>query len=384
MFRGMLTAGVGLSVILSAAPVFAEQSVVAATRLATPAATLGRPVPPRPVGGHALQPAQVRAQMSDRESELYNRGVVTHHACFGGDGPGWWNQTKEFFSNTEKFQSDRRCNFFISPLSNPFYFEDPRALTEVKILYFHQGIPGSNFAFGGGSADFFGLQARLAIGPWFSIVLNKLGWIWLDPKSPSGDFQNANGLAELNLGPKFTFWTNEASGTVAAAGLTFQVPVGSSSVFQSNGSLGLVPYLSLAQSFGRSDFGNFNFITSLGYALSVDRQRAEHFFSSFHLDYALGNKFFPFVELNWFTYTKNGDKVYNVAGSPVPALGFEGRDLINFGTKGVSGNNDVSLALGARFKFNESLQLGGAFEFPVTGRRDLLDYRVLVDLILRY
>jgi hypothetical protein len=35
-------------------------------------------------------------------------------------------------------------------------------------------------------------------------------------------------------------------------------------------------------------------------------------------------------------------------------------------------------------QFTECVQMGAAFEFPVTGRKDLMDYRVTVDLIFRY
>jgi len=44
----------------------------------------------------------------------------------------------------------------------------------------------------------------------------------------------------------------------------------------------------------------------------------------------------------------------------------------------------VSLAVGARYKVNESLQLGLIAEVPLTAHRDLMDYRVTFDVIFRY
>src|SRR5437016_4990580 len=62
----------------------------------------------------------------------------------------------------------------------------------------------------------------------------------------------------------------------------------------------------------------------------------------------------------------------------------EGRDLFNFGSTSVSGHSEVSLAVGARYKVNESLQFGLIAEVPLTAHRDLMDYRVTFDVIFRY
>jgi hypothetical protein len=79
--------------------------------------------------------------------------------------------------------------------------------------------------------------------------------------------------------------------------------------------------------------------------------------------------------LNWFHYTTNGTER--------PYLGFEGRDLANFGGT-ASGQNYVSLAPGFRYKFTEFLQLGAYVEFGLVGADDLNRFRVGIDLIWRY
>jgi len=61
----------------------------------------------------------------------------------------------------------------------------------------------------------------------------------------------------------------------------------------------------------------------------------------------------------------------------------EGRDLINFGGQ-AKGHGLLTWALGARFKFTEHAQVGAAFEFPIAGPRDIFQYRLTVDFILRY
>jgi hypothetical protein len=78
--------------------------------------------------------------------------------------------------------------------------------------------------------------------------------------------------------------------------------------------------------------------------------------------------------MNWFLVTTNG------TSTPV---GVEGRDLINFGGH-ASGTGLLTGAFGARGKITENAQIGGAFEFPFAGRRDLFRYRFTIDFILRY
>jgi len=82
------------------------------------------------------------------------------------------------------------------------------------------------------------------------------------------------------------------------------------------------------------------------------------------------------MELNYFYYT---------SGGKARDLGFEGGDLVNFGSSSVGDHNDLDLAFGLRYKFSEHLQLGGAFEFPLTtAHNSINDFRVTVDVILRY
>jgi hypothetical protein len=181
----------------------------------------------------------------------------------------------------------------------------------------------------------------------------------------------------LRIGPKYTFYRCEQTQTVAAAGLNFDIPTGPRKVFQDTGSLSLEPYVSFGQNFGRSAYGSFNFLGTLGYSVGTDDKRSDFIYTSLHLDYDVANlhKIYPLLELNYFHYTNSGN---------VRSLGFEGRDLFNFGSTGVSGHDNLSMAVGARYKFNENLQTGLAAEFPINGRHDLLDYRLTFDVIFRF
>ena len=80
--------------------------------------------------------------------------------------------------------------------------------------------------------------------------------------------------------------------------------------------------------------------------------------------------------MNWFHYT---------AGGTSRDFGFEGRDLANFGSFHVGGDDDsFNIAVGFRYKFSECVQTGFAAEFPLNGRRDIQEFRLTFDMIFRY
>jgi hypothetical protein len=274
------------------------------------------------------------------------------------------------------FRSDHLFDGFISPVSNPFLFEDPRSLTEVRPIFIYQKIPSSQPDFFGGNVTFFGAQGRVAITDRWSFVFHKFGGISLDPGSGS-PYGSETSFAELWLGPKFTFWRSEETCSLAAGGLQFQIPTGSRGAFQDTGSLSLVPYVTYGQNFLRDfQYGSFNTLLATGYAFSTTKGRSDYYWLSGHLDFDVLNlhRFYPLVELNWFLNTTNGNST---------PIGSEGRDLINFGGQ-AKGTGLLTGAFGGRVKLTESAQFGAAFEIPIAGKRDLFRYRFTVDFILRY
>jgi hypothetical protein len=331
---------------------------------------------PPPTGGFPVAP-----------EERYNSGVIINNGSVGGgNGGSFWGQCGEFFDNCGQamtagnrnlFQSDHCFDNFISPVTNPFFFEDPRSLTEIRPIFMYQSTPGSNYIFRGGDVEWFGMQARVALTDRLSFIMSEFGFIWLEPHNHINGFDSHTGFSELHLGPQYTFIRSEDTGTLLAGGLQFAIPSGPSKVFQDTGSLSLVPYFSLGQNFWRTSFGSFNFLTTTGFSIGMDSRRTDYLFSSYHLDYDIFNahKIYPLIELNWFHYT--------AAGNYRP-ITFEGRDLVNFGAHGVSGSDNLSLALGARYKFSEWAQTGIAAEFPINSPHMLMDFRLTVDFILRY
>jgi hypothetical protein len=348
------------------------------------------PPPPPPGGGVPPFPGGLPAG-----EEAYNCGVVAKEdkGIFGGFFSHCWDDTKKWCQNLPNelsgafqpgagramFQSDHKFDNFISPLTNPFLFEDPRALTEVRPIFMWQQAPSQNPVFHGGNNYFFGAQFRLAVTEWLTVDVNRLGGVWMDPNNPSNPaFANHTGFSELWIGPKITFLRNDTCGTLMAAGVTFQIPTGPASVFQNTGNLSIDPYFSFGQNFLRSfTYGSFNFLNTTGYAIPCDNERSGYFHTSFHLDFDVGNlhRIYPLVELNYFYYGQSGHP---------QTLGFEGADLFNFGSNN-AGRNDLNIAVGARFKYNEHLQFGAGIQWGLLNPTHSLEgFRVTADVIIRY
>jgi hypothetical protein len=286
-----------------------------------------------------------------------------------------------WFQSDHAFDSCSCTGDLISPVTSPFLFEDPRALTEVRPIFFYQTAPNRNAAFSGGSSEFYGIQARLAFNDRWSLVLSELGVVSIQPHDSDVGLTDHTGFAEIKIGPKWTFYRNEQAGGVAAFGTTFEIPAGSSGVFQDTGNLSINPYLSYGQTFGRSSYGTFNFMSTIGYEFSIDDKRTDYIHTHLHLDYDVANlhRIYPLIELNWMHTTAFG-KEHSFVGT-------EGGDLINFGSESYDGKRDlVTLAVGARYKFGSSdhYQVGTAFEFPLTDRKDIEAFRFTLDFIIRY
>ncbi len=299
-------------------------------------------------------------------------------------GPSFWEKCGNLFNwggggsgAGATWASDNCVPGLISPVTMPFYAEDPRALTELRPILMYQSIPGSS-VFGGGNAWFFGTQARIAFTDRFSLVIHELGFMSFNPENKVGG-NDGTGFAAVKISPKYTFLRNPETGSAAAVGLMFDLPVGSKNAYQDTGTASLVPYVSYGQTFGRlpGGYGSLNFVGNLGYSLAIDDDRTDFLYTTLHLDWniANANTFFPLIELNWIHYTSTGSN-----GN----FGTEGADLINFGSSTRTGSNYVSMAAGLRYRFSEHVFLGAALEIPVSSEKSLNNYRLTFDAIFRY
>lgn len=340
------------------------------------------PPPPPPPPGMAPAPVFAQPPGTSPLPPGFNPNLpITQQ----GNASQFWAQTSEQLgfsggtSTRKLFQSDHAFDTMISPVSNPFFFEDPRALTEVRPILLYQALPGGQPITG--NMWWFGTQLRLAVTEKLSVTIHKLGGISFSGDVNAGSVSEAetsNSFSEFWISPKWTFYRNEKSGTVAAAGVQFETATGSS-LYQGTGGLGIAPYASVGQNFWRTSYGSMNAMGVFAYSIAAGGDRSSFFNFGAHIDYDVANwhKFYPFLDLNWFSITGGG--------SSLPNVKVQGADLINFGSGPSNGMNQVNIAPGMRYKFSEAMQAGLALEFPLTSVDNTIEnFRLNLDFIFRY
>jgi hypothetical protein len=266
------------------------------------------------------------------------------------------------------FESDRAFEGFIGPISNPVFSKDPRSLTEARALFIHNQIPGGH-PLGGGNFQVFGLQVRVALTERLTLIADKDGYATINP----GGAPNQDGWLNLGLGMKYVFIRDVERQLLLSGGFMWEPQTGEAGAFSSHGDGTFAFFLTGGKEFA----GCWHALGTIGYQLPIDAsENSSYYYVSLHLDRKIG-RFYPLVELNWFHWVAGGNR-----GLPA-ALG-EGDGLLNLGTTGVAGNDLVTAAVGGKFKFGPHAEIGAAWEFPISNRRDLIDSRLLAEFILRY
>ncbi len=255
---------------------------------------------------------------------------------------------------------------FISPMTNPVFFEDPRQLTEARAIFIDHKIPallGAPL----GSIQVYAVQARARLTENLSLIATKDGFI--DSQSPLLE----DGWGDINAGLKYSLYRNAQTGRLLSAGARFGAPSGSRQALQARGDGVLDLFLTGGARLGNSG----HLLSASGFVLPMDRQEENQiFYWSNHLDKQIrGSNFYMFSELNWYNFLSSGSSF------PLPV---EGGDLINLGSPGITGNDIVTNGYGLKYRPSRNLESGVAWEFPLTERRGILDNRLTVDLILRY
>jgi len=258
--------------------------------------------------------------------------------------------------------SDHCFDDFISPMTNPTHFEDPRNLTEARFIYLRHKVPQA--ILGGGEVNLFALQLRAAITDRLSVIATKDGYI--------DSNLVGNGWADLAAGLKYNLLRDPAGQGLLSIGGTYELANGSARSFQGNGNGVFNFFLSGAQKLT----DRANYIGAFGVRLPRDTvAETSMMFWSHHVDRRITDRVYLLAEANWYHWLDSG-----AGGIP----GVEGGDIFNFGSTNVTGNDIVTTAVGVKFKPGRHQELGFAFEFPVTDRRDVLDNRLTFDWIIRY
>ncbi len=268
-------------------------------------------------------------------------------------------------------QSEGCFDDFISPMTNPVYFEDPRQLTEARGIYIDHKLPYlnqiPNGGLPGGRIQLYAVQLRARLTENLSLIATKDGYVV--SQSPVLD----DGWADLSVGLKYSLLRDRSRGRLLSVGARFEMPTGMDRTRQGNGDGVFDFFLSGGTRLGQSA----HFLTGSGFILPINSSAENQiFYWSNHLDKRIGaSRFYAFTELNWYNFMKSGNAF------PFP---IQGGDLFNLGSVDVAGSNIVTNAYGLKYKPSRNLETGVAWEFPLTQTRGILDNRLTVDLILRY
>ncbi|MBI1346161.1 hypothetical protein GC163_07710 [bacterium] len=267
--------------------------------------------------------------------------------------------------------SDMCFSDFVSPISNALFFEDPRTLSEIRPIFANHWIPDSNPAFQGGNAQFLAAQIRIALTDRLSIIATKDGYIWLDSNNEAA-IPDEDGFADVAAGLKYNLIRDPHAQFLVSSGFTFEADVGTHDVFQGRGD----GEFHLFTTMGKGLSPHMHWLSATGFRLPTDTAaRSQMWYWSNHVDYEFRDNWYALLECNWFHWMKSGNAL---------PVNFEGGDLFNLGSTDVAGNDIVTLALGGKKKFGKYNELGAGYEFPVTNRKDILQSRLYVDLIIRY
>ena len=251
------------------------------------------------------------------------------------------------------------------------FFEDPRTLTELRVHFVNQWIPGNNPVFQGGNAQFLAAQIRVALTQRLSIIATKDGYIWLNPGNPG--MASSEGFADVAAGLKYNLIRNPDSQTIVSLGGTVELDTGAHRVFQGSGN-GEFHLFSTA---GQEFFGGLaHWNMAGGIRLPSDTTaRSTMSYWSNQWDVKLTDRLYFLTGVNWFHWLKSGNNL---------PVNFEGMDLFNLGANNVAGNDVVTSSMGLRYRFGCMNEAGICWELPLTDRRDLLESRLYTDLCIRF
>ena len=258
---------------------------------------------------------------------------------------------------------------YVPAVSNPLFNETPYITTEVRAVYLHNKIP-SDFLSRGGILNVVAAEIRVALNDRLGIIASKDGYVDANFKSVLRD---DSAFVNLSLGLKYALLSDPATNSILTIGAEYEPPTGNLRTgnihMQGRGG----GFMNLFATGARA-FGKLGVQGSAGVNLALDGDNDSSMLHySAHVDYEVLPGFYPLLEFNGFTTIDEGTRT---------PLDFEGVDLVNFGS--TESGTVLSAAAGFRYHFNRHLQVGAAYERPVSGRKDILDERYTVDLIIRY
>lgn len=265
-------------------------------------------------------------------------------------------------------KEEDKFDVYVPPVSGALMNETPYITTELRPMFWFHKIPKSSIV-GNGNVYLIAAQARVALTKRLGLIATKDGYAWIKPEKT---LTHDSGFANLAMGLKYALIYNPEKKFILTVGSKYEAPTGSLKLngihFQGSGS-GLMDLFTTTE----KRWGKFGVEAGFGWTIPFDTAHNSgliHYHA--HVDYELLKNFFPTFEYNGYTVANRGRN---------RKLDFEGGDVFNLGNDG--GGTVNTFAPGFRYRFNDHVQFGSAFEFSV-GRQDLTDYRVITDLVISY
>ena len=262
-------------------------------------------------------------------------------------------------------QSDHCFDRFISPISNPFFFEDPRSLTEARGIFIDNSLPNS---IGNGDVQVWAGQLRGRVTDRVSIIAPRIGYLQVNQAGGGAP----NGFMSAPVGFKYNFVRDVERQLLISGGITYFIPSSMNSLPPvGNGDF----HFFLTG--GKQIYDRGHWLSGTGFRIpSNSNWGTQLWYWSNQWDYELPNHIYPLVGLNWYHWMRSAN--LNV---PIPVTGL---DLLNLPTGGVAGQNVVTSVVGAKWKPSGNFEVGSGFEFPLTNHTDILRNRLYADVIFRY
>jgi hypothetical protein len=253
----------------------------------------------------------------------------------------------------------------ISPVTNPVFFEDPQINTEIRPIFAWHKV-SDDLGVGEGDAQLYAIQARWAVTDRLAIIAVKDGWLNIDTPGYQDE-----GWADISAGVKYAIIDDKDAEFIVTPGVTLEMPTGNDEVFQGNGDSTVNPFVSVGKG-----FGNLRLLGNVGAIIPFDgNEETCQVRYSAQIDYTTCRWFVPFVAWNAFTVLSEGDGL---------ATDFEGFDLFNFGSQHAEGYTQSVVGAGFRSFLTSKVQLGFAYEIPISSPEGVFDERFTVDLIWRF
>ncbi len=312
---------------------------------------------------------------------LFLQGALSGEVSAAGACAGWFPDLR--------CERQGRFDGFHKPIVAFALFEDPFITTGIYPYYAWHEFPGRS-AFQGGEIHDVSVQVRIALTDRLAFIATKDGYAWKRPDNPLLD--DTQGWLNLSGGFKYAAFVDEERGIIVTPALRFEIPSGSKDTYQGHADGMVLP--SVSGAWGR---GALHLIAGLGMQIPFDRgQQSTSLFYHLYADYDLSRWFAPFAQLSGLTWVSSGDGSIPVrlkGGAELPlgtvqdVLGtgrFEGADLMNLGSQGVSGFDLWTWALGGHVPLTERLTFSVAYERPFSHRKGIFKQRVTTGLSIEY